>query len=52
MIPIDFGKDGVFQEYFKKEKKGILDDLKQEFPAVFSIERLSLQFAAYLANFK
>lgn len=49
---IDMTKDGVFDKNLKAHKKSIADKMAKEFPRNESVERLFLQHAVSLANWK
>ena len=52
LAPIDFEQNGSFDKWFKLEKSAILKELEAEYPNVHSIDRLCLQYAAILANWR
>ena len=49
---IDMSPGGVFDITFKRELKLILEELLKEFPDAQSIERLIIQYACLLANWR
>ena len=52
LIKIDFSAEGIFKTTYKAEIESIKDELREEFPNIRSVDRLTLQYCAYLANFK
>ena len=49
---IDMSPGGIFDKTFRRELNLILEELLKEFPDAQSIERLILQYACLLANWR